>query len=599
MIHAQSNNENPLTTPTSPETSAPVRAISIALAWTLLAAGLLTAAAAVYIGIRAYTPVLFADEWGVPMDYMILNGHYGLAKLWAQHNEHRIPFQNILQLADMLWWKTDHRPLLMLGWTIQAAQCCAFAYFLRRTAKLTLAEWVTGLGLIAFCLLNPIQMQIFEWAFSPSFLGAFFCALMSIGALALYAAPNGQSHVRGQSSVWLFLAIVCAFLAECNLASGVLVWAMLPVCALLLRVPARVVALLAACGCAGIGIYLIGYRSPANATSPLDAIRHPVDVALFVRAYFAESWRHLAPAMGDPAAAIAIAAMLLAAIYYLVLRRRVGEPAEAFVLSLIWMALSTAFLTALGRQISGVAQAREGRYQVAAMLFWCGIGIWLILMTRRLGRLRAHALIVLQVVFLGAAVSESTAVPKLLRQYSTDGYVRSLAGISIEAGIFDDPILRFIYPDPRAVPPTYRYLLAHRWMEPPFPEYRAVGKKLEELFAVSSGENCVGSVDSVRVVAGDSQGIRQLVANGWVYSESRHTAVRNVVAVDDDEEIIGIGIGGGERGDIPSVFPSIRSGYTGWGLYAVCPSHAKRLFVYAVMPDTKRVCLVGQAKPVQ
>ncbi len=562
--------------------------ITASLAWLALCSGAGTIVAAIYIGIRAYTPVLFADEWQVPMDYMIAGGHYGLAKLWAQHNEHRIPFQKLLQLADMFWWKTDHRPLLILGWLVQGAQCAAAAFFLKRTAKLSRAEFLTALGLLAFFLFNPNQMQIFEWAFSPSFLGAFFCALVAFGALAMYSTSG---HRR-----WLALTVISAFLSECNLANGVLVWVMLPLCALFLKLRWRYAAGLAFCGASAIGLYLIGYKSPSNASNPWDAVRHPVDVFAFCQAYFAESWRHIAPALGNPAATFAIAVVPVIALYHL----RPGkqrDPASAWVLSLACMMLLTSFITALGRQISGVDQAREGRYQVAAMLFWSCSALLLMLQMKHLGRFRTYALVAFQILFLSAAVAESRAIPRFLRQYDSDGFNRSLAGLAYEAGIFDAPVERMIYPYPPAVPPTYNYLRAQHWISPPFPVYNAVGKPLAQIFTTPAAEKCSGYIDEIRIL-NNAAGARQLVARGWAYSNTHHVPIERMLAVSEAGQILGIGISGEERPDIPKVLPEITSPDTGWRLYAVAPPQAAQLLVYGIVAGTNQVCQLPNVKPI-
>lgn len=98
-----------------------LRSVVRLLSVLVLIGGLATLAGSVYIAVRAYTPVWFGDEWSVPLDYQALGGHYPLWKLWAQHNEHRIPIMKALQLMDLSWFKGDRRPLLLLNWLIQTS----------------------------------------------------------------------------------------------------------------------------------------------------------------------------------------------------------------------------------------------------------------------------------------------------------------------------------------------------------------------------------------------------------------------------------------------------------------------------------------------
>src|ERR1700722_1296869 len=96
--------------------------LSRILAWLVFALGLTTMITASYIGVRSYSPVLFADEWQLPMDWAANGWHYPVTSLWAQHNEHRIPFQKLLEFIGLFWFHGDHAFLLVIGWLVEAAE---------------------------------------------------------------------------------------------------------------------------------------------------------------------------------------------------------------------------------------------------------------------------------------------------------------------------------------------------------------------------------------------------------------------------------------------------------------------------------------------
>ena len=89
-----------------------------------------------------------------------LGGHYPLWKLWAQHNEHRIPIMKALQLMDLSWFKGDRRPLLLLNWLIQTSLWGLSLISYMFVRRFSTAELATLAGITAFCVFNPNQMSL-------------------------------------------------------------------------------------------------------------------------------------------------------------------------------------------------------------------------------------------------------------------------------------------------------------------------------------------------------------------------------------------------------------------------------------------------------
>ena len=560
----------------------------------VLLVGLATLVGSVYIVIVTYTPVWFADEWQVPMDYKALGGHYPLWKFWQQHNEHRIPFMKALQLLELFWLKGDHRPSLVLNGLIQVCLWCALTSFLYVLRRFSTAELATLSGITAFCVFNPNQLQNFEWAFQGTFLSANMFAVMALAGVSLYAHYEREPHREHFASKWLILAVSAAFLAECNLASGVLTWAILPVCAVLLGVRPRISILLSGVAVAGIGVYMIGYHAPDNLSDPFRSIRHIDLVFGFVVAYFAESWHFVIARFGP-----AVTAITFFAIGWIVIRtiRRPGrwEPLEAFAFSLVLMMLLNAFITALGRQANGLEQAREGRYQTPAMLFWLAFALLLIaqLTTKGLRSYRTHVFVGLQVAFLGVFAAEARWFPKLLALHLETRTIRNTAGLAVEAGIYDESPIRSIYPMPSAVPPTYRYMVEQRLMAPPFDDFHYVGKTVGSIFAILPAGSCLGSTEVIRRIAlrGAGRG-QELFVSGWGYYPAGKEAFGRMVAATPEGIVVGIGISGISRRDVTATHPEPLPEYVGWRLYAVSEGSPKPLHVYGILPGRNEACLL-------
>jgi hypothetical protein len=538
------------------------------LAWLTILLGAVTVVAAIHIGIRGYSPVLFADEWTMPMDTISFGGHYPLSKLWEQHNEHRIPFQKLLEMFSMEWFQDDQRFPFVLNWVVQAAMCVTGAFFLKRLSGFAPVEWLTAVGLLLFCVFNPASMQIFVWGMGPSLLASFASCFASLAALTMYRIRLQDGHRAWR---WLIFSLAAAFFAETNLASGAFVWLLLPVTAFLLGFRIRAVAAFSAVGILGIGIYLIGYQTPSNASSPLDALKNIPQVLAFVEAHLGQTWNDVWPQAGDSLAGIALIAFLVFTVVLFLFRPK-RTTLEVFAWSLGALMLMTSLVMALGRQNVGVAQAREGRYQVSAILFWYAAALVLIAAAGRLGRWRSNALIALQFLFCTVMTKDVAAFPGLAKLWAFDSYQKNIAGLSVELGVNDLPAIRRIYPDPPMLIPAYRSMTSVGLIKPPFPEIEMIGKRLNKAFPASQ-IGCSGAVQSVKVVF-DGPLVRDIAADGTFVAPEPRQAIKRVFATSEGL-ITGFGVTNEDR----------------WHLVASLPKGVNEFFIYALEPDGQGVCL--------
>ncbi len=563
-----------------------VQTLTKVIGWTILTLGLLTVFITAYFAIRVYSPVWFADDWQVPMDYIALGGHYPISKLWAQHNEHRVPFVKSLLLFSLFYLQGNHAFLIAMNYLFQVLEWLAVIYFVMTLFGLTQIEFLTAAGLSAFFIVNPNQLQNVEWAFS-SWFTTYFLAVVALGGLSTYSIKRRP--------FWLILAVIAAALAEVNLASGVLVWLILPLCAILLGLSWRLTGLLGAIGAAAIGIYLIGYHSPSNASSPLDAIRHPDQVIGFVLAYFGESWSYIWPKAGNAFALAAVLLVVMIALYQFTWRA-LRPAGEAFALSVALLCLMSGFITGLGRQMNGVVQAREARYQTCAMLFWCALGLYAILTIKKLAGRQVYVLAAVQCFFCVVMVGEAASLPAIYRMNLSAGYIRDTVGAALETSVDALDRIQMVYPGPESVPPTYNYLHYHKLMAPPLGMQHLMGVKLNSRYTLATADKCVGETDNITVV-GTKNGRKELFVQGWAY-QSGVQPLNRLVAVTEEGLIAGLGVSGAERPDILPLFPQVTGLNCGWNLYALVPETTKKLNVYGLIPGTNSVCTVAPPKPV-
>ena len=164
---------------------------------------------------------------------------------------------------------------------------------------------------------------------------------------------------------------------------------------------------------AAVGVYFVGYSTPAGSSGRLHRFIDPDRVLAYLRDILAESWHFIAPVFGPIVTVIA----LLGTSWFFVRKLRRPErlePVQGFALSVVLHVLLTAFITALGQEF-GAEQARVGRYQTPAMLFWWALVLFVVSrLTHPDSRLRMdrrRVFLALQVVFIGVFLAEERGIP--------------------------------------------------------------------------------------------------------------------------------------------------------------------------------------------
>ena len=547
---------------------------STALAWLACCLGFLTVLLSVGIVVRTYTPVIFADDWRLPVEFVRFGGHYPLGRLWTQHNEHRFPFQKGLELISMYWFHGDHLFLYVITGLVQLAHCGITIWILNRLGGMTRVEWLTAAGLIMFCVFNPLQMEIFVWGFGPRFLGCFLWSAAAIGAMTMYGLRERE---KLPSRGWLVASLTAAVLAECFLAGGNMVWLVLPVCGLWMGLPVRKVAPAAGAGLLGIGIYLIGYHTPPTGSDPVKSARNVVEIGKYLVGYFAESWHYILPRFGEWLAASAIVLMAGLPLALRWFRKQERPAVQVYAWSLAAFCLATAFVTSLGRQKWGVSQAHSSRYQANAVLFWFAAGVILIGLTAKLGRFRAAGLLSLQIALCLAMGRELSAFPELLRTWEDDVYVKNKGGLTLEMGVADDDTVTRIGGSLSRISIPYQTLVATGMLTPPFPDIRNVGARIDQVFAIRAAA-CSGYATELKVIT-QRPLTRDIAAHGWARLGKDEVGFPRVFATTSGGTIIGFGV----------------TNRLLWHLVGTVPNDQANISLYGLLPDGKSVCLIPAA----
>ena len=174
--------------------------------------------------------------------------------------------------------------------------------------------------------------------------------------------------------------------------------------ALLLRLPRAAALSFLVTGTISTALYLHNYHRPPGHGNPVSSIHSPLEIFQYIATYFGSPWvRH------DIRLATFIGIVGLAAAFFVLFRFRSylqdGRSFPVLLVLIMVFCLGTAFITSLGRLNFGIRQAFASRYHTFALLFWCCLGL-LLLMSESV-RARRSRFVVVQVCMLAIIVWSS------------------------------------------------------------------------------------------------------------------------------------------------------------------------------------------------
>ena len=595
----------PKTDPVTPASSA---ASQRALGWASAVLSAVILVFAIYTAVwtarmvhGTYSPVPYFDQWEIVHSMTQLGKTPVWSLLWAQHNEHRIPVGRLAGFADLRWFGGRNISLLIEVYLIQLCAALLFVWVFRRFGRPRPVVLATASGVFIFCMLCPVQLGNFIWGFQTTFVLAGFAAALSFAAAVCHADKLTEEPKRWISTP-LALSWACAFLAECGLADGVLVWPLLLLLGFWLRFSKRTQMLTAGVGVAAVSLYLKGYYAPPQHANPWDSIRHPLAIAKFVITYFASTWDSALPSssawptVSESVTAVAILFALASVIWLFFLRRSERNLLRTFLIANLLFAMAAAGLTSLGRLNFGLEQAVSNHYQAIALVFWAGL-IALIL-TWVNDRAPSFALVEVQagmVILMLATAGRFAGLERASKQHQID---LARAYIELAYNPTDHEGTKVLYPAVDSLPIWYAYLRSHHWGPDPnefglMPLAPAHPVKIlaEPVpnwagYRVVSSNKCLGYLDAVHPIAPGSDTV---FAGGWAWDLEAGKPPGKIVLALPDGLVVGFGDVDGPRPDVQALKPEVKDVKTGWGTEAVVP-HGSIVRAFAILSDSKSIC---------
>jgi hypothetical protein len=484
------------------------------LSWGVLLSGLGAGVASAYIVITTYSPVPHWDEWSL-FAHLADGGGWSLAWLWAQHNEHRIFVTKLFFLLDVEFFHGTQKFLLVSIFLVQLLQVGLLSWSLHALGGLRGSAWRAGTGLIAYCILCPTQYENFVWGFQLQFVVPAAMATLAVLGLLLYQ--------REGKARFLVACIAAATIATWSLANGMLLWPLLVFVAWWLRMKSSIWTPLLTASLCNIALYFYHYhRTASKMTLPLLSLG---ERARYAVVYLGSTFvRHSSGTVALIAGILGICAALI--FFVRVLRH--GENPSPFLIELsflMMLCLATAAATSSGRIHLGVEQATASRYQTFALLFWCCLGLAL-LVRAAVNRTQFTALVALLLVMM-LAFATQVRLPLIDAQWHQ--LRLKMVGLSLMAGVHDDAVLADAYPDPQAVLRAAGYMKQHRLSIFAGKHYEQLGAPLDSAYRVSPASVCSGYISTTQVLpSGNEHGLR---LTGYAWDDELKQPARDIVAV--------------------------------------------------------------------
>jgi hypothetical protein len=504
------------------------------LSYLVLSGGLLTVAVSAYMVISTYSSLPHWDEWEL-VDRVATGKPLSLTWICAQHNEHRIPFTKLLFLADLKLFHGTQVLLLATIFLISIAHVVLLSWSLQRLGGLRGAAWRTGTGLIAFCILSPIQQENLVWGFQVSFVLPTTMATLATLSLLLYHSRSTQGN-RRSAVTFLLLSIAAASMATFSLANGMLLWPLLVLAATILKMNRRTIASLIVVAVTEIGLYLFRFHLPSEPKQRL-SIHYLRDVLEYVTLYFGSTWTHHAAGY----APIIIGFVGLCIAVTIALRELLLRPHRLFLCQislLILFCVATALLTAIGRLSMGTEQATASRYQVFAVLFWCALSLSVLFwITSQRG---SHGpLVYFSGFVLVLMLALATQVRNPLRDAGWHHIRLESISLALLAGVPDLDQLALAFPNPNLVIRDAEYLKRNHFSIFAGKRNFQLGQPLESAYHVHPAGECSGYVASSNVFSTtNSQGMR---ATGYAWNRTLGAPINEIVFASNDGRIRGFG----------------------------------------------------------
>lgn len=553
------------------------------IACATLALGLYIASSTVAMVLATWSPLPFGDQW----DELVSIRDVTWSWLISQHNEHRILIPRLVFWADRRFFGETNVIEFALNLVAPGLLACLLVLIANAGRPLNLIRiaWTSGLALMF--VFWAAQWENFTWGFQIAFFLVVLFAATAFTTMVLLPASFSS----------LCVVLLIETLATYTNANGILIAVlMVPLAMLLKRRNAHTI-ILAIGASVLLGSYLYGYHSPTYHSNPLHAWQHLPRITLYWFAElgfpFANGLAIILPTEPGRFAIIfgALGVVSLAAVTYVLIKRRTLRPCHLAANAVICFTFGTALLTGMGRaEAFGVAQAGSSRYATAILLFWyCLVVLALDVSSRAAARFLTMSVTCVSIPVL---VASQPSFVKLAER-TADAHHAALPALL--AGVYDWQLLEYLYPHPAIIPPRTALMKAQHasifadnwgyWLD----------TSIDDHVKMRHSSGCIGGFALAEQVT-------QSHPTGWrAYGnaiDKSHKPIQRLILADSSGKIVGFAVNAsGDRPAPDFMNGVIAPGKGDWiGNFAANDGGSVR--AYALLDDGHTACLLGSAKEI-
>jgi len=389
--------------------------------------------------VHYYNPLPIWDYWNV-VQHLPRYRAFDFRVLWEQHNEHRIVFPEIIFALDMLLAHGRQIVPLAISFLCYFSTWVVMSWAVFSDRSLTLT-----IRLLAVLLAGIV----IGWQGSVMALGIPFLLNWTVTQCALVLALGLVAALRRTSRIsFLIGTVICGTIATYSSGNGMLVWPVILVVSWVSSLRSRYMLVLGIAAISNIGLYFVDYRVSGG----LDLgklLSHPLYLVGFLSSYVSMPFGLLqSPQFGIWVGLLNL--LLFFSLLAIAARARLLASAPAIVLfGYLAFTLLTALLTAAGRMNPDdltFTAAKASRYLTVPLANWAALVLSLMWVAAR----RSWKIASSRNIAVTVGVLLWIMFPKFSPWLAQTDFIfarQQWGTVSVENGLLDPDMIRYIFPD--------------------------------------------------------------------------------------------------------------------------------------------------------
>jgi len=524
--------------------------------------------------------------WNGYLDFYVKveNGNW---KAWfAQHNEHRTIFSNILFYIDIHYFGGTNVFLMVTNVILMSLLALLLINIINDLFQSNKQKYYNIKLLLYFIsivmMFSWIQEENIIWGFQSQFFAAYLFPLLAFYLLM-------KSSLK-KNNILFIASIVAGVISVGTMANGVLALPILFILSLLLRENIFKSVLILLVTSIVLYLYFHDYKSPGGHGSISDTlVHHPKDFFKYLFSYLGGIFYYLSNENKFVPQLAGIFLLLSSFLFtYLVLSRKNINKFYFVGLAFLLYYGGTAFGTAGGRALFGIDQAFSGRYMTPSLIAWS----LLFILYAHYFRDKEKMIKLISIIFIVISIILIGYQKKVFQYPENEIFNKKIAALSLEMGIRDEPYIKKIFPFIDWVIDISKDPIQKNLSIFGYEDIRDVSLKMGTSINHLPKNSLIGHLDNVSIIKEDNKALR---LNGWIYDSDLNSIPSQLFVVNDKKKIIGCILTGFNRIDVKIAInkKAYKSGFVG---YIINTNLKDKIFLVDLKSSKKLEINIQQTK---